>query len=124
MAPYSTRVLETLMVIELPQRIDSVTSEEFEKNLHPLIKDNSIILCDFSQNTYISSLGLRILLSTMKTMKKTGGTLALFALSPYVQEIFDISGFSKIFPIYLTEQAAVDDLIHNNLSSNAIPRSN
>lgn len=110
MTPYSVRFVESIPVIELPPRIDSVTSVDLEKNFTGLIGDNAVILCDFSQNTYISSLGLRVLLSTQKKLKQSGGYIAICSLSPYVQEIFDISGFSRIFSIYPSESVAIKDL--------------
>jgi len=105
MPPYVVRMRESVPVVELPPRIDSVTSADLESSLKGLVAENRLIICDFTHNTYISSLGLRVLLSTQKTMKKTGGTLKLCSLSPYVREIFDISGFSRIFSIYPSESA-------------------
>jgi len=94
----------------MPSRVDSVTSLDLEKNLTGLISDRAVIVCDFSQNLYISSLALKVLLSAQKSLKRSGGILALCSLSPYVQEIFDISGFSRIFPIYPSETAAIQEL--------------
>jgi len=111
MTPYSVRFVESIPVIELPPRIDSVTSADLEKNINRLITDKAIILCDFTQNTYISSLGLRVLLSALKTLKRSGGNLALCSLSPYVLEIFDVSGFSRIFSIYSSESIAIGELV-------------
>ncbi|HWQ67326.1 MAG TPA: STAS domain-containing protein [Methanospirillum sp.] len=110
MTPYTIRIVESIPVIELPSRIDSVTSGDLEKHLTGLIADKAVILCDFTHNTYISSLGLRVLLSTLKNLKRSGGILALCSLSPYVQEIFDISGFSRIFSIYSSESEAIPAL--------------
>lgn len=110
MTPYTVHYVDTIAVLKLPSRIDSVTSVDFEQKLQELITPEGIILCDFSENTHISSLGLRVLLGTYKSMKKTGGGLGLCSLSPYIQEIFDISGFSRIFPIYSSESTAIPEL--------------
>ena len=110
MTPYDTHVAGSTAVLELPPRVDSETSLHLEQKLKEVMEHHSTILCDFSQNSYISSLGLRVLLGTSKNMRKTGGTIGLCALSPYVQEIFDISGFSKIFQIYATESDALLEL--------------
>ena len=110
MTSYSVRSVESIPVILLPSRVDSVTSLDLEKNLTGLISDRAVIVCDFSQNLYISSLALKVLLSTQKSLKRSGGILALCSLSPYVQEIFDISGFSRIFPIYPSETSAIQEL--------------
>lgn len=110
MIPYSIHFIESIPVMEIPSRIDSVTSADLEKKLKEITAHNTVILCDFRENTYISSLGLRVLLATQKTVKRTGGNVALCSLSPYVREIFDISGFSRIFSIYPSESTAIQDL--------------
>lgn len=117
MTSYLVHKREKVAVLELPLRVDSETALDFEKQLQSLVNEESSILCDFSRNTYISSMGLRILLSGYKTMKKSGRTLALCSLSPYVQEVFDISGFSRLFQIYISESEA---LTHISSDSGAL----
>lgn len=107
MSSYPVHITDNIAVIELPPRIDSVTSGTFEKDLQDLLQEHTTILCDFTGTTYISSMGLRVLLGTQKNMAKTGGKLLVCSLSSYVQEVFDISGFSRIFTIYPSEQQAV-----------------
>jgi len=107
MSSYPVHITNTTAVIQLPPRIDSVTSGTLEKDLQDLVQEHTTILCDFSHATYISSMGLRVLLAVQKTMAKTGGKLLVCSLSPYVQEVFDISGFSRIFTIYPSEQEAL-----------------
>jgi anti-sigma B factor antagonist len=110
MTPYTVQFVDSIPVVILPPRIDSVTSADLEKTIKSLIGENNIIICDFSNNTYISSLGLRVLLSSQKELKKTKGYLALCSLSPYVQGIFDISGFTRIFSISLSHKEAVESI--------------
>ncbi len=107
MSSYPVHITEIIAVVELPPRIDSVTSGTLDQDLKDLQRDHSTILCDFSGTTYISSMGLRVLLGTQKNMAKTGGHLLVCSLSSYVQEVFDISGFSRIFTVYPSEEKAV-----------------
>ena len=53
---------------------------------------------DMDSITYISSAGLRLLLSTQKTMKKQG-VMRLINVRPEIMEIFEITGFSEILNI-------------------------
>ena len=111
MPSFLVHSVESISIVELPERIDSDSSLEFDKTLKDLTGSGKlIIICDFSKNTYISSLCLRVLLSTLKGLKKSGGTLAICSLSPFVQEVFDISGFSRIFSLYPNEEEAITDL--------------
>ena len=91
-----------------PPRIDANTAEGVQESLATLIADGAkIILCDFSQTTYISSAGLRALLATAKELHKNQGKLALFSVSEYVQEILQISGLASMFPVHPTEEDAL-----------------
>ena len=55
-------------------------------------------------------MGLRVLLSTMKKLKKAGGKLHLCGMNPTVKEVFVISGFSSIFSIFDNRAAALAGL--------------
>ncbi|MDR2738985.1 MAG: STAS domain-containing protein [Treponema sp.] len=64
---------------------------EFDKGKH--------IQLDFKQLVYVSSAGLRVLLLGEKTAKAKGGTMRLVNVSPEIQEIFEMTGFSEILNI-------------------------
>ncbi len=53
------------------------------------------MLIDFSAIEYISSAGLRALMAASKKTKAAGGRIAVAALQPMVQEIFEISRFAS-----------------------------
>lgn len=110
MAPYMEHTIGSIVVIELPVRVDSVTSVDLEKQLQRLIGVNKGIICDFSHTTFISSLGLRILLQIYKDMKRLDGEMVLCSVSDYVMEVFDISGFSRIFTMYPSRTEALPAL--------------
>ncbi len=110
MPPYMEHTIGSIVVIELPVRVDSVTSVDLEKQLQRLIGVNKGIICDFSNTTFISSLGLRILLKTYKDVKRLDGEMVLCSVSDYVMEVFDISGFSRIFTMYPSHTEAVPAL--------------
>lgn len=95
-------------IAAVPPRIDVNNAQSVEDLLDALVDDGArIILCDFSQNTYISSAGLRALLAIAKTLHGLDGKLALFGVTEYVQEVFAIAGFSKLLPIYADEEEAL-----------------
>ena len=72
--------------------------EEFKASLAPLYdRGGIIILMDLSELTYIASNGLRVLLSLAKDQLASGGSVKVTALTPLVYEVFNLTGFSKIF---------------------------
>jgi anti-anti-sigma factor len=65
---------------------------------------------DFSSLDYISSAGLRVLLGVAKKVGAKGGALRTFGLNQTVREVFDISGFSAILPVFPSESDALTGL--------------
>ena len=100
--------LDNLCVIALADRIDVSSSPELEKLFGQLLDNGQdAILCDFSKTEYISSMGLRVFLSTLKRTVKAGGQLSLCCLNPGVMEIFDMTGLTGLFQIFDTSAAAL-----------------
>lgn len=100
--------LDNLCVIALADRIDVSSSPELEKLFGQLLDNGQdAILCDFSKTGYISSMGLRVFLSTLKRTVKAGGQLSLCCLNPGVMEIFDMTGLTGLFQIFDTSAAAL-----------------
>ena len=67
--------------------------------------DKNLIL-DLTDMDYISSAGLRVLLLANKYLKQKAGDLALCGLQPNVLEVLNISGFTPLFLIAATPDAA------------------
>ncbi|HYE48037.1 MAG TPA: STAS domain-containing protein [Azospirillaceae bacterium] len=96
-------------VLALKGRLDSATVPGVEAKLDATVADPDLrgLVIDFAGLDYVSSLGLRTLLKTAKQCREKGVRLAVCALHPHVREVFDISGFSSIFPIHPDRLAAV-----------------
>ena len=95
------------ILIQVEGRIDTTNYNEFETTINKVLKeDTKQIYLDCSGLNYISSSGLRILLTIQKKMMAIGGKFKLFAMQPAIKEIFDISGFSSIFAIYPDMESA------------------
>ncbi|MEI6090631.1 MAG: STAS domain-containing protein [bacterium] len=96
-----TKTLEDYLVIEFDGRLDAVTADEVEVQIFDLINRGSKnIILDFSNLTFISSLGLRVVLATLKKIKALGGKLRVCNMNEEITEVFDISGFNSIFSIF------------------------
>lgn len=97
-----------IITVVMPNQIDHVVALSLEHELREFAaRGPRALLCDLSPTEYISSSGLRVLLATAKTVKASGGHFGVFALTPFVDHIFTLSGFAQVFSIYDTEEAAV-----------------
>lgn len=100
--------LDGVHVIELAARIDAASTPELERVCNGLLDaGNYKIICDFSNNKYVSSIGLRVFLSTLKRTTKAGGLLVLCGLNPGVTEIFDMTGLTALFKVFDSAAAAL-----------------
>jgi anti-anti-sigma factor len=96
------------VIIALAGRMDAVSAPQFEKTADDFIEQRETqILIDFKSLEYISSAGLQSILALAKRMELISGTVILSDLNGAVKEVFDISGFSSIFPIYENLDAAL-----------------
>ncbi len=96
------------VVVSVKGKIDAVTAPEFEEVLGKLIAEGEItFLLNFSGLEYISSAGLRSLLSTAKQLKPKSGSILFCGLQGPVKDVFKISGFGTIFKIFETREDAL-----------------
>jgi len=84
--------------IILEGRLDTTTAPQLEAELNGALNGVTALKFDLEKLDYISSAGLRVLLSSQKTMNKQG-TMVISGVSPEVKEIFDVTGFSDILTI-------------------------
>jgi anti-anti-sigma factor len=98
-------------VAVMVRRFDAYTANDVEAALKDLIaKGTKKIVCDFSQTEYVASAGLRVLLSSAKSLQKVGGQIVMASMQPYVREVFDISGFTQIFKVFTSKEEALQTL--------------
>ena len=84
--------------IALEGRLDTMTAPELEAELNQSLGSVDSLTLDFSKLEYISSAGLRVLLSAHKVMSAKGG-MKVKNVSEIVQEVFDVTGFADILNI-------------------------
>ena len=85
-------------VISVSGRVDTTTTPMLENEIKASYDECSTLVIDFEDVKYISSAGLRILLSAHKVMSKKSG-LKVINVNDEIMEIFDITGFSAILNI-------------------------
>jgi len=103
-----TTVVNDNIAILMPKgRIDSITANEFDTKITELLDSGQTkVIIDFSGTDFISSAGLRILLLKAKLAKSLKGKIVLSTMSQSISEVFEVSGFSTLFTIFKTVDAA------------------
>lgn len=82
----------------LTGRLDTITAPGFETALRESLEGIKVLTLDFAGLDYISSAGLRVLLSAQKLMNRQG-EMKLVHVNESVMEIFEVTGFSDILTI-------------------------
>ena len=108
------------VTLSLKGRLDAVSSKALEDELSGIDIKNEVIL-DMEELEYISSAGLRILLSTSKRLSKGGGTLIALHPSEAVTEVFDVTGFTELIQIR-NYSPQLEELDHHLYPLRAIQR--
>lgn len=88
----------TDLLIELDGRLDTTTAPQLEAELNRSLSGVNNLTLDFSLLEYISSAGLRVLLSTQKVMNRQGKMVIKNVCSD-IMNIFEITGFVDILTI-------------------------
>lgn len=100
---------ENAAIAVIKGRLDVTTSAALENAFNELLAENQTkVLVECRQLEYISSAGLRVLLAAAKQFKKVSGSIALSGLSQNVKQVFELSGFTSIFPTFATRDEALE----------------
>jgi len=86
------------LCIALEGRLDTTTAPDLENELKASLNGVTELILDFEKLDYISSAGLRVLLSAQKTMTKQG-SMKIIHVNEMVMEVFEVTGFSDILTI-------------------------
>ena len=86
------------MTIALDGRLDTTTAPQLEADLKDSIDGIEKLVFDFENLGYLSSAGLRVLLSAQKTMNKQG-EMVITKVNETIMEIFEVTGFVDILTI-------------------------
>lgn len=88
----------TTLTIMTEGRVDTSTSKQFEEEIKDELDGVNELILDFSKLNYISSAGLRVLLSLYKIMS-VKGSMKITNVNEIVNDIFEVTGFSDVLTI-------------------------
>ena len=104
--------IDDVSIVKIPGAVDSINAAAVEAELVALITGGvNKLACDLTGNSYVSSAGLRAFMEAYNAVEEKGGKMAIFGLTEIVFEVFDITGFTDVFPIVEDEQAALAALM-------------
>ncbi len=99
------------LIVSVEGRMDAVSTPEFEQTLGGWIDEGDIrFIVDLAGLDYISSAGLRGILTSVKRLQAAGGHIVLTSLHGTVKEVFEISGFNTIIPIFESVKDALQEM--------------
>ncbi len=90
---------EDNLIIELNGRLDTSTSTILEQKINSEKINEETIILDFKNLDYISSAGLRILLSLKKNLEAQNKKLEIHNINSVVREVFRVTGFINVLTI-------------------------
>ena len=88
----------SVLTIAVQGRLDTTTAPDLEKEIKSGLDGVTELIMDFEKLDYISSAGLRVLLSAQKAMSKQGA-MKVIHVSDLVMEVFEVTGFTDILTI-------------------------
>ncbi len=110
-----------ITILEVHGRLDATSTPDVDKSLAKLFDGGVLqLVFDLSGLEYVSSSGLRVILSAAKRIKQTHGKLALASPSQQVQQVFDVAGLSTILPIFASMSAAIGSFMAADARSEAV----
>ena len=86
------------LMLALEGRLDTTTAPELDEVIKTSLEGITDLTMDLEKLEYLSSAGLRVLLSAQKTMNKQGA-MTVRNVNETIMEIFEVTGFSEILTI-------------------------
>jgi len=111
---FSSRKLDDVVLAVPVGQIDHPNAQQLQQALTPILDDSSAgktaLVLDFTVVTYVSSMGLRVLMVAAKQMRSRSARMAVAALQPVVAEIFDIARFRHVVEVFPSVRDALQAL--------------
>lgn len=100
-----------IIIIRMEGRLDASTSSAMEQKILSLIEEGHFkMVLDFSGVEYLSSAGMRLMLSISKKLKQLEGEVVVCHLNSDVMDVIKMAGFDRVLKIYSTEEECFSHL--------------
>ncbi len=119
----NVRTLDRATIVDLAGELDATTAAIAQERILPLASQGGKLLLEMTGVTYMSSAGLRMLLSTYRRISDSGGRVILVGLSEELKETMSRTGFLDFFVTYYNLDGALGALSPGATLSGSVPRS-
>jgi len=100
-----------ITILAVNGNLDAEGTQAMEEKVVALLASGETsLLFDFSELDYINSSGLRVLVLAYQRLKKASGRVAICGIKDYIQEVFEVSGYDKIFPLFPSRNDALSGM--------------
>jgi anti-sigma B factor antagonist len=96
-----------ILKVKLSGSLDIAGAGEIEAPLNAISAQNRKVIVDFSQVTFLASIGIRILVKTARSIGSKGGRLVVYNLNPDARKVLRSTGIDAIIPTLADEASAI-----------------
>ena len=96
-------IMDTTILVKLSGRLDSSSAPQLEREINPQLVGITSLTLDCTELLYISSSGLRVVLSLKKKMNSANGILVIQNPNEMVMDVFEATGFVEILDVQYSE---------------------
>ncbi len=89
----------TEVTLSLSGRLDTTTAPQLEETVQESLTGTEKLIMDFEKLEYLSSAGLRVLLTAHKALMKSGGQMEIRHVNEVIHEVFEVTGFLDVLNI-------------------------
>jgi anti-anti-sigma factor len=105
------RATDAAMIIYVDGDLTTNTSPDVEAEILEILQgETKHLVIDVEKVNFIASTGLRVILALGKRLNSQGLKLTVCSMNPSTKSVFEMSGFTKLFPTYENEAEALDSL--------------
>lgn len=96
-------------LVALPRRLDGSNSSSVQQRLElELGSDLDAVVLDFSATEFLSSAGVRVLVTLTRRVKQAAGRIRAFGLNPTIRQVFDFSGITSVIAVHKDQKSATE----------------
>jgi anti-sigma B factor antagonist len=99
--------MKRCQLVHVNGRVDSNTAPELQEKLATLVKAQPRLVVNLRDVPFLSSAGLRVLLTEMQAAKRAGGDLRLSEVSDQVARVLELTAFDIVFKCFASDVEAV-----------------